>query len=361
MNRLLMLILSAGAVLGGIDRIRNNKYGYGARFEEGFLLLGPSALSMAGMICLTPVLADILGRAVIPLYRMIGVDPAMFGSVLAIDMGGYQMAKELAADPRIGSYAGIVASSIFGCTVVFTIPVGMGVVRGEEWKSFARGIMYGLAAMPVGLAVGGLLAGLSPLACLRQNLPVFLPALLLLVGLHKIPEQMIKGFCAFAGGLRVLITAGLILAAVEYMCGWNPVKGMAPITDAMAVVASIGVVLLGSLPAAEFLQRILKKPFARLGRRLGMKPESMTGLLLSLVSLFPMLSLYHEMDERGRVMNAAFTVSAVSLLAAHIGFAMSTEPQMAGPMIAAKLCGGAAAAALAFGMCRNRTTPHAPA
>ncbi len=32
------------------------------------------------------------------LYRLVGVDPAMFGGLLAIDMGGYQMAKELAAD-----------------------------------------------------------------------------------------------------------------------------------------------------------------------------------------------------------------------------------------------------------------------
>ena len=88
-----MLIMAAGAVVGGIDRIRGNRWGYGAKFEEGFQLLGSTALSMAGMICLAPVLADVLGKVVIPLYRMIGVDPGMFGSLLAIDMGGYQLAR----------------------------------------------------------------------------------------------------------------------------------------------------------------------------------------------------------------------------------------------------------------------------
>lgn len=88
--------MAAGAIVGGFDRIRGNCWGYGAKFEEGFQLLGSTALSMAGMICLAPVLADILGKAVIPFYRMIGVDPGMFGSLLAIDMGGYQLAKELA-------------------------------------------------------------------------------------------------------------------------------------------------------------------------------------------------------------------------------------------------------------------------
>lgn len=77
MNRILMLIMAAGAVLGGIDRIRGNKHGYGKKFEEGFLFLGPTALSMAGMICLAPVLADVLGRVIIPLYEWMGGRPCL--------------------------------------------------------------------------------------------------------------------------------------------------------------------------------------------------------------------------------------------------------------------------------------------
>ena len=43
-----MFVMAAGAIVGGIDRIRGNKHGYGAKFEEGFLFLGPIALSIAG-------------------------------------------------------------------------------------------------------------------------------------------------------------------------------------------------------------------------------------------------------------------------------------------------------------------------
>ena len=126
MNDVLMIVMAAGAVLGGVDRLRGNRWGFGDKFETGFMLLGSMALSMAGMICLTPVLAQWLGQAIVPLYQLIGVDPAMFGSLLAIDMGGYQLAKELAEDPLLGSYAGLVAASIFGCTLVFTHPCGHG-------------------------------------------------------------------------------------------------------------------------------------------------------------------------------------------------------------------------------------------
>ena len=42
------------------------------------------------------------------------------------------------------------------------------------------------------------------------------------------------------------------------------VPTMMPLEDAMAVVSSIGIVLLGSLPTAELLQRVLKKPLLKL-------------------------------------------------------------------------------------------------
>lgn len=352
-NQILMAVMAAGAALGGFDRLRGNKWGLGDKFETGFMLLGSMALSMAGMICLTPVLAQWLGYVIVPLYRLIGVDPAMFGSMLAIDMGGYQLSKELAADPLLGSYAGLVVSAIFGCTLVFTIPVGMGMISKADRPFFAQGIMLGLAAMPVGLAAGGLLCGLSLLDCLHQNLPVFVLSLLLLLGLRKIPEQMVKGFCLLAEGIRWLVTAGLVLAAVESMTGWNPVPGMAPVAEAMATVSSIGVVLLGSLPTAELIRRLLVRPFAWLGERLGLKPQSLTGMLMGLVSPMPTLSMYESMDGRGKVMAGAFLVSGASVLAAHMAFVVSVEPQMLGPLMAAKLCGALAAVALAFFACKK--------
>ena len=348
MNQVLMIVIAAGVLLGGIDRICGNRLGLGGQFEKGFMLLGPMALSMAGMICLAPVLAGVLGRIVTPLYRLTGVDPAMFGSLLAIDMGGYQLAKELAVDSRIGSYAGLVVSSIFGCTLVFTIPVGMGLVSPSDRPLLARGIMLGLAAMPVGLVAGGLLCGLSLPACLHQNLPIFLLALLLLLGLWKALEPMVKGFCLLAEGIKIIVTVGLMLAVVESLTGWNPVPGMASVEEAMAVVASIGAAMLGSLPMAELLRRALERPFALLGGQLGVKAQSLTGMLVGLVTPLPTLAMYADMDERGKVAAGAFLVSGASLLAAHMGFVVSTEPAMLAPVMVGKLSGAMAAAVLAL-------------
>ena len=93
MENVILWILAAGAVLGGIDLIFGNRFGLGERFEEGFKLLGPTALSMAGILCLAPLISLGLEHTVASLYRAVGLDPAMLGGILAIDMGGYQMAK----------------------------------------------------------------------------------------------------------------------------------------------------------------------------------------------------------------------------------------------------------------------------
>lgn len=348
MNGILMAVMAAGALLGGADRILGGRLGLGEQFEKGFMLLGPMALSMAGMICLAPVLADWLGWVIVPLYRLMGVDPAMFGSLLAIDMGGYQLSRELAADPVVGSYAGLVASSIFGVTLVFTIPVGMGMTAPEDRPPLARGIMLGLAAMPVGLVAGGLMCGLTLPACLRQNLPVFALALALFLGLRLAPDRMVRGFCLLSEGIKALVTLGLALGAAEALTGWAILPGMAPLGEAMEVVASIGVVMLGSLPVAELLRRGLERPFALLGRRLAVSPQSLTGMLVGLVSPLPTLVMLGDMDSRGKAAAGAFLVSGASLMAAHMGFVLCTEPELLGAVAAGKLSGAVSAAALAL-------------
>lgn len=91
-NQVIMGIMAVGVVIGAVDWIFGNRKGYGRKMEEGFLLLGPTAVSMVGIICLAPVLAEILQAVVAPACRAVGLDPGIFGGFLAIDMGGFQLA-----------------------------------------------------------------------------------------------------------------------------------------------------------------------------------------------------------------------------------------------------------------------------
>ena len=66
MDQIILYAMAFGAALGGLDQILGNRLGLGRAFENGFQLLGPVALSMAGIICLAPLLSAGLGTVVDP-------------------------------------------------------------------------------------------------------------------------------------------------------------------------------------------------------------------------------------------------------------------------------------------------------
>lgn len=246
MNQIIMWIMAVGAVLGGVDRIAGNRFGLGKRFEEGFTLLGPTALSMSGIICLTPLLSRFLRFALVPIWNFLGLDAGLLAGILAIDMGGYQLAGELSASQEMVRYAGLVIAATLGCTITFTIPVGMGMLKSGDRLFFSRGMLIGTGTLPVTMIVGGLLSGLSFLQIVLQSLPVLLFCFLLMFGIWRFPEQTVRAFTVFADVIRLLTTIGLIAGAFCYMTGFSLLPDLAPLEDAMAVVSSIGIVLLGS-------------------------------------------------------------------------------------------------------------------
>lgn len=342
MNRIIMAVFAAGAVLGGIDYICQNRLGYGEKFEEGFLLLGQTALSMAGIICLTPALSRLLDALLSPALRLAGIDPSIAAALFPIDMGGYPLAMQLADDPAWGRYSGIILAAVFGCTLLFTLPVGMRVICKKDSGCFLLGIIVGMTVMPVGFLAGGLLGGFSLPSLFFQLLPLFAFALLLIVGLRMLPERMLRFFRFFADFLRALITFGLICGAVCHMLGLQA-GWLTPLAQAMETVSSICIVMLGSLPVSLLLQRILRRPLHALGRRIGLDDTAVTAILIGTVSIIPALTLLRDTDSRGKVAVCAYLVSGASLMGAHLAFTAGAAPEMTGALIAAKLTGALAA------------------
>ena len=346
-------IMAAGVVIGGIDKLLGNRWGYGKKMEEGFLLLGPTALSMVGIICLVPLFSYVLRVPSNMLYQFAGVDPGIFGGLFAIDMGGYQISAGLAKNTQIGAYAGIILSSTLGCTILFTIPVGLGMVEGEAYMGFLRGMMFGLITLPMALVLGGFCCGLNFEQILRQNIGIFILLGIILLGLLKCPKRIEKGFFAIACFMKIAGTVGLVAGAVYFLCGIKLLPLTAPIEEAMEVAASIGIAMLGSLPVAEFIRRRLEK-LKRLRSWSGLDATGMAGLLVGTVSVIPVLAMLKDMNERSRGINAVFLVCAASTFGAHLGFAMGVEPAAVNPMIAAKIAGGISAVILAAAVMRRK-------
>ena len=348
-HEILIWVMAAFAVLGALDRIFGNKFGLGKEFEEGILAMGSLALAMVGIISLAPVLANLLRPVVVPVYRFLGADPAMFaGTILACDMGGASLAKELTADSQAALLGGVVCGSMLGATIVFTIPVALGILDKNDTPFLAKGILAGIVTIPLGILAGGLVAGFEVMLILRNLIPIVLIAAVIALGLWKAEKWMIKGFQIFGKLIIALITVGLAAAIVEGLTGFTIIPGMAPITEGFETVGAIAIVLAGAFPLVFVVTKLLRKPLMKFGKLLGVNDTAAGGLIASLANSIATFGMVKDMDDRGKVVNIAFAVSAAFVFGDHLGFTAGFAPEMLVSVIAGKLAGGISAVAVAL-------------
>ncbi len=348
-NDIILYIMVVFMALGALDKIIGNKFGMGEKFEEGIMAMGALAVAMVGVISLAPVLADWLAPVVVPVYEALGADPSMFATtLLANDMGGYPLAMELAKTPEAGLFAGLILGAMMGPTIVFTIPVALGIIDKNDHKALAQGILAGLITIPLGCFAGGLAAGFDLSMILANLVPIIIVSLILAVGLAVIPEKMINGFVWFGKGVVAVITFALAAIIIETLTGLVIIPGMAPISEGIEIVGSIAIVLAGAFPMVHFITKVFSKPLMKLGKLLGMNDVSAAGMVATLANNIPMFGLMKDMDERGKVINVAFAVSASFILGDHLGFTAGVAKEMIFPMIVGKFVGGVTAVVVAI-------------
>ena len=348
-HEILIAVMAAFAVAGAIDRIFGNRWGLGKEFEAGILAMGSLALAMVGIVCLAPVLAGLLKPVIVPVFAFLGADPAMFaGTILACDMGGGALAVELAASHQAAMLGGVLTGSMLGATVVFTIPVAMGILEEKDRPVMAQGILCGIVTVPLGVLAGGLTAGFPIGMVLRNLIPIVIIAALIALGLWRAENAMVRGFEVFGKLVVAVVTVGLAAAIVEALTGFVIIPGMAPISDGFETVGTIAIVLAGAFPLVFVITKLLRKPLMAAGRWLGINDAAAAGLIASLANSIATFGMVKDMNRRGKVVNIAFAVSAAFVFGDHLGFTAGFAPEMIGPMIVGKLVGGVSAIAVAM-------------
>ncbi|SFQ33875.1 ethanolamine utilization protein EutH [Salibacterium halotolerans] len=342
-------ILAVFMVIGTLDKVFGNKYGYGGAFDRGFAAMGPVAVVIVGMISLAPVLADILRPVIAPVYQWLGADPAMFATtILALDMGGWALAGELAETEESARFAGILLGSMLGATLTFTVPIALSILKKEDHALFAKGMLAGITTIPVGMLAGGAVAGFSMQQMLGNLVPIFIVSGLILLGLWWKMEAMVQGFRIFGRLVTVVTTLATAVVVLQALTGWTIIDGMAPSREGILTVGTLAFTLAGAFPLVHFFQqRIAGKDH---GSRFFMNPTAWSGWCASLAHIIPMFTLSKEMDDDGKLMNYAFAVSGAFLLGGHLGYTAAVNEAMIVPLLAGKLAGGISAMGVAYGI-----------
>lgn len=335
-------------MLGALDRIIGNRFGLGKEFEKGFMLLGNMALSMIGMIVLSPWLAEVCEPVFAFFANTLHVDPSIVPAALfANDMGGAPLAKAVALDPQIGLFNGLIVSTMMGCTVSFTIPYGLSLVDKSQHREMLLGLLCGLVTIPLGCLIAGFMLHLPLAALFTDLMPLVVFSAIVALGLLFSPEISVKIFNGMGLFIKGLITFGLALGVLRYLTGIELIPGLATLEEGADVCLNAAAVICGAFPMMHVVALLLKKPMKWAAKKLHVNEISVVGLVSSSATSMTTFGFIKDMDKKGVLLNAAFAVSGAFTFAGHLAFTMAFDASYIPAMIVGKLSAGVLAVVVA--------------
>lgn len=340
-DEVIMLIIGSCFVLGCIDRCFGNKFLLGKALEEGFSYMPIIALTAIGMICISPVLADVLEPVVVPVYNFLGVDSAMFSpAFFSMDAGGYSIAKELSGDEELINFGGLLVGSTVGIIISFNIPVGNGMLKKEDRKYFAIGTMSALICSPIGCFFGGLVCGMNVVKILINLIPIGIFALIVAIGTIFIADLTIKVFNIVARVIMITISIGLAIAAFKSLTGIEIINRMEDISMGFFTIGKIAISIAGSFCLLVIIKKVLNKPLQRVSKTCKIDEHTISALLISFITATPAFAMINNMNVKGKVIISAFSGTTAYLFGACLGYASTVNTKMILPIFVTKIISG---------------------
>lgn len=365
-------IIMLCAACGAVASIVSEDSELGRQFLEGINAIGPIFLPVAGIMAAAPFLTKIVTIVFGPVFQWLGADPAIAAtSIVAVDMGGYQLADML-AQSRESWIMAMVTGFMSGATIVFSIPVALKMIRREDRDYLALGMMSGFLMIPVGVLISSLIIAITN-PVIRQNvatageaayqldlniglilhnlLPLTILCVGIALGLMYIPKIMIKGFNWFGKFMDSALRIIVVSCIIEYFTGFFTnvfgVWGFEPIiadekdiVRALEVSGYIGIMLCGAFPMVYLLRKYLAKPLELVGRKLGLSVDAVAGILACAANALALFSMIEKMQPEDKVKCLAFCVCSAFLIGDHLSFTANFQPLLILPVLTGKLIAG---------------------
>ncbi len=369
----IIYIIMAGVLIGAIASIINPDEGLGKEFINGIFTIGPVFLAQAAIMASVPYLALGISSLLGPAFNAMGSDVSIAAlSIIAVDMGGYQLADEIAANREAWITASVVGY-LSGATIVYLIPVGLTMLEKKDHKYLALGAMAGFIGIPVGVFFAMAMSVLTNtpireaittsgeaayfLALDIQGiflyiLPLIIFCLGLAFGLKFFTDLMIKGFLIFGKIMDIAIKLILAFCIIEYFTGifttifggwgFDPLFASdgENLFRAIEIAGYIGIMLAGTFPIVYLFHKYCSKPMEMLGRRLGLTEAGAVGFVMVLANIIATYHMAKEMNARDKVLCIAFGVCAQATIGDHLAFTANFQPTLILPILLGKLVGG---------------------
>lgn len=336
-------IMLVFATIGMMDKMAGGRFRLSESFDKGLLTMGSMCVPMVGVSCAGVALIQNNAGVIMNAMDALPFDPSVVaGVLLAPDMGGYFIAEQLSKSEEMFVFNGVVLGALLGQMVTFQLPIFLSSIRREDSGFVLNGFVAGLIMIPVGLAAAAALLGVGLGQFIAEFIPILLICLLMAAGLLKMPEKTVRGFEMFARGIQIVT---LILFFVTVMGVFIPAAAYADfssVEDIVIVVFKSAVIIGGSLVLSELILRFFGRWITAAAGKLGVNEASVIGLLLGCATSLAVLPMISKMDDKGKMMNGAFSVSGAYFMGGQMGFVSSVaEGYTVAVMVLGKvICGG---------------------
>ena len=311
---LIMLIL---CLIGLIDKILNNKLGLVAAFDKGMDSMGGIAMSMIGFYCIAITLIQNNVDVITKISADSSLDPSIVvGSILAPDMGGFSIVSGLGNSTFL-IFSGVILTATLGQTISFQLPIFFASLKKEDLNPFISGLVYGILSLPI------ILVAVAWYLQIPNLLPIIILCVILVIALYVSYDKTIFVLTLFGYLIRIISILLFGMVVLQLFFDTLPFTTTALISDAMVIVLRMCIVVCGSMILSDLIIKRFSRMIFMIGQKLGVNSASVMGLLLSLGTSIAMIPLFSQMDRKGKMMNAAFSVSGAYVLGGQLGFISS--------------------------------------
>ena len=317
-------IMLVFAAVGFADKALDGRWGLSEEFDKGLATMGVMVIPIVSICAVGTEFIQRHTDTIMGWSDHLFCDPTtIIGAILAPDMGGYFICRELTDLPAMLLLNGVVLGTLLGQAITFQLPVFMAGVERKFHSDMFRGFIVGIILVPSGFLVSELMIRMPIGLYLRQFLPIFIICLIMAFFLYKTPEGIARVFGVFA---RIINYLFYFMFAVTVIGIFIPSLAYASedsIIEAIMIVFKAAIIIGGSLVMSRLILKFFGKQIRNLADRIEIDEISAVSLLMTCATSLAVIPLFPKMNPKGRQVVTAFSLSGSFVIGGSMAFVSS--------------------------------------
>ena len=200
------------------------------------------------------------------------------------------------------------------------MPVFMASIDKQDYPFLFRGFIVGIIMIPAGLIVAELMIRMPIGLFLRQLLPILVICGVLTLCLWKVPEGTTRFFAGFARVVNWLFYVMFAVAVIGIFVPSLAYASMESVEEAIIIVFKSAIIIAGALVMSELILKFFRRGINGVAERIGINGTAAVSILMTCATSLAVMPLYGRMDDKGKEIVAAFSLSGSFVIGGSLAF-----------------------------------------